>query len=76
MENQIHTATVTHTTQNGRYRVVFERAASSTNGILGWKVESNSDSKNDALADAEWLKLGAEAMTMAATEQPEEAKHE
>ena len=38
MENQ----EVTHITQNGKYRIVIERAAS-TKGIDGFKVEANGD---------------------------------
>lgn len=38
MENQL----VTHITQNGKYRIVFEQAAS-TKGVLGFKVEANGD---------------------------------
>jgi len=34
---------VIHTYPNSRYKVVFERSASSTKGIDGFKVEANGD---------------------------------
>ncbi len=55
MENQL----VTHISQNSRYRIVIERAAS-TKGTLGFKVESNSDSLEDVKSDVKILKLAAE----------------
>jgi len=57
MENQ----TVTHITQNGRYRVVFERSA--TKGVIGYKVESNGDDLDKTFEDAVKLKLNAELQT-------------
>ena len=38
---------VRHTTINGKYRIVLERAAS-TKGIIGVKVEANGDSLVDS----------------------------
>jgi hypothetical protein len=58
MENQ----TVTHQNVGQRYRLVIERAAS-TKGVLGYKIEVNSDSANDALSDIRNLKVLVEEMT-------------
>ena len=33
-----------------RYKLVLERAAS-TKGVIGWKIEVNSDSKKEAIDD-------------------------
>jgi len=40
--------------KNGRYRVVFEQAAS-TKGIIGFKVEANSDNLQEALQQSEMM---------------------
>ncbi len=58
MENQV----VTHITQNGKYRIVIERAAS-TKGVDGFKVEANGDEIGQVEADANRLY----AIAMAAT---------
>jgi len=63
---------VEHITINGKHRIVLERAASSTKNILGWKIETNSDDRDVALVDIEYLKAKVEVMTV----QPEEVKHE
>ena len=47
MENQ----EVKHYQVNGKYRVVFEKAASA-NKIDGFKIEVNADSKAEAMAEA------------------------
>lgn len=47
MENQ----TVNHITINGRYRIVFEKAAGVKTGD-GFKVEANSDDLEEAQRDA------------------------
>ena len=61
MENQ--TATVTYITQHGRYRVVIMRAASTSKGVLGYKVEANGDTLDVVVRDAMSLKGAAENMT-------------
>lgn len=58
MENQ----TVTHITLNNRYRIVIERAAS-TKGVDGYKIEANSDTMEEVVASARYLKEQAEKMT-------------
>ena len=55
MENQ----TVMHITQNSRYRIVIERAAS-TKGTLGYKVEVNGDVLSQVKLDVQVLKQDAE----------------
>ena len=50
MENQ----EVRHITENGKYRVVFEKAASA-NKIDGFKVEANGDDITNTFADAKTL---------------------
>jgi len=55
-------STVTHITQNTRYRVVLERSA--TKGIIGYKVEANSDNLIEVIKDAEQLKAGAEKLAV------------
>jgi len=42
---------VKHYQVNGKYRIVFEQAAS-TKGVLGFKVEVNSDSIEEARKEA------------------------
>lgn len=53
------TTNVIHQTINGKYRVTFDRGA--TKGIIGYKVEANADTKEEALADAIDLKRRAQA---------------
>jgi hypothetical protein len=52
MDNQI----VTHITQNGKYKIQYEQAA--TKGIIGFKVEANNDDLLQCRLDASEL-LGA-----------------
>ncbi len=54
MENQV----VTHITQNGRYRIVIERAA--TKGIDGFKIEANGDEIDSVKTDIENLYIYAQ----------------
>lgn len=53
---------VKHYTINGKYRIVFEQAAS-TKGIIGFKVEANGDDEDTVRAEAgkllEWAKTRA-----------------
>ena len=58
MENQI----VTHITQNGRYRLVLERAAS-TKGVDGFKIEANGDDIDCVRKDALTLFQIAQGIT-------------
>lgn len=44
MEKTMDEQKVIHITMNSQYRIVIERAASSTKGIDGFKVEANGDS--------------------------------
>jgi hypothetical protein len=53
---------VRHYQVNGRYKVVFEQAAS-TKGVIGIKVESNGDNFADTMADAE--RMFTEALSYA-----------
>ncbi len=62
--------TVTHITQNGRYRMVIERAAS-TKRVDGFKVEANGDTMQDVMNDAQQLYEAAEAMTFVEKAIPE-----
>ncbi len=55
MDNSI----TTHITQNGKYRIVIERAAS-TKGTLGYKIEANNDDLSLLAVDIESLKAEAE----------------
>ncbi len=55
---------VRHYTINGRYRVTIERAASSTKGIDGFKVEANGDSFVEVLQDADKLYAALREKTM------------
>jgi len=48
------TEEVKHITLNGKYRIVFEQAAS-TKGTLGFKVEANGDDLNQVELDAQVL---------------------
>ncbi len=41
---------VVHTTENGKYKVQFEQAA--TKGVLGFKVEANSDDIEKCKSDS------------------------
>ena len=45
---------------NERYKCIFEKAASSTKQIDGFKVEANSDDADEAMRDA--VKLYKEAL--------------
>ncbi len=47
-----------------RYRVTFERAASSTKGVIGFKCEANGDNAAETFSEAEALKLKAEIATL------------
>jgi len=58
MENQ----EVTHITQNGKYRIVIERAAS-TKGIDGFKVEANGDDMSNLEMDIRLLYGKAKDLT-------------
>jgi hypothetical protein len=53
---------VTHQTINGKYRIQFEQVGSAK-GIVGFKVEANSDDIGEAQRDAlellNWAKLHA-----------------
>jgi len=51
---------VRHITENGKYRIVFEQAAS-TKGTIGFKVEVNGDIKEDVEAEATELLSYAKA---------------
>lgn len=62
--------TVTHITENGRYRIMIERAAS-TKGIDGFKVEANGDSMEDVAADANALYETAKRLTHVQIPAPE-----
>ena len=62
---------ITHITQNSRYRIVIERAASSTKQIDGFKVEANGDTMQDVMNDAQQLYEAAEAMTFVEKAIPE-----
>lgn len=55
MENQI----VTHITQNGRYRVKLERAAS-TKGVIGYVIEVNGDDIPQVLSDIDFMRSEVE----------------
>lgn len=46
--------TVTHISENQRYRIVIERAAS-TKGVTGVKIEANGDSIGEVAKDTETL---------------------
>jgi len=50
--------TVTHITQNGKYRIVFEQAAS-TKGVVGFKCEVNGDDLNGVQTEAEIMLVWA-----------------
>jgi len=54
---------------DGKYRVVFEQAAS-TKGVIGFKVEANSDNLQEALQQSEmmldWAKQKAPNLGMEA----------
>jgi len=50
--------TVTHITQNGKYRVVFEQATS-TKGVIGFKVEANGDDLTSVQTEAEIMLVWA-----------------
>ena len=39
---------IKHTIENGKYKIQIERAASSTKGIDGFKIEVNSDNLKEA----------------------------
>ena len=54
---------VIHITQNNRYRIMFERAASSTKGVDGFKVEANGDNLKEVEKDALRLYLYARGCT-------------
>ena len=54
--------TVTHITQNGRYRIVIERAAS-TKGVDGFKVEANGDIMGEVQSEIEQLYAHAITVT-------------
>ena len=56
------TEEVRHYQIGTKYRVVIEQAAS-TKGILGWKVEVNSDSKSEVIGDAHWLMAEVQKLT-------------
>jgi len=43
---------------NGKYRVVFEQAAS-TKGVIGFKVEANGDDVNSVQTEAEIMLVWA-----------------
>lgn len=47
--------TIIHINKDSKYKVVFERAASSTKQIDGFKVESNGDELTKTLEDAHAL---------------------
>ena len=51
---------------NGRFKVVFERAAS-TKGIDGFKVEANADTLEEVTREAECLYAAAIRVTKAVT---------
>lgn len=55
-------STVTHITQNGRYQIEIERAA--TKGILGYKIKANGDEILQTIKDAEQLKKEAEKLAI------------
>ena len=55
-------STVTHITQNGRYQIEIERAA--TKGILGYKIKANGDDLLQTIKDAEQLKKEAEKLAI------------
>jgi len=55
-------STVTHITQNGRYQIEIERAA--TKGILGYKIKTNGDDLLQTIKDAEQLKKEAEKLAI------------
>lgn len=59
---------ITHQTINGKYRMVFEQAAS-TKGVLGFKVEANDDDESVCINKAMFLL--AEAQKMAKNFAPE-----
>lgn len=54
---------ITHITINGKYRIVFEEAASATKGRLGFKVEANSDNIDEVKVYAENLLKFAQEKT-------------
>lgn len=58
--------TVTHINQNQKYRMVIERAA--VKGVDGFKVEANSDSRDDAENDVALLYAAAKELTTGITE--------
>ena len=58
---------VTHVTENGKYRMVIKRAAS-TEGVLGYKVEANSDNIDHVAEDIAVLKMQAERIAGATPE--------
>ena len=53
--------------ENGKYRMVIERAAS-TKGVLGYKVEANSDNIDHVAEDITILKMQAERIAGATPE--------
>ena len=57
---------IRHITENGKYRMVIERAAS-TKGIDGFKVEANGDIKEQVLLDVLSLYKEAIELTKVAT---------
>ena len=58
LQGQEKSNTQTNITLNGKYRVVFEKAASA-NKIDGFKVEANGDVLEEAFADAQKLYFNA-----------------
>jgi ribosomal protein S3 len=49
---------IIHQTINGKYRVVFEQAAS-TKGVIGFKVEANGDDLTSVQTEAEIMLVWA-----------------
>jgi hypothetical protein len=62
---------VTYITQNGKYRIMIERAAN-TKGIDGFKVEANGDIMGEVEADVSRLYAYAMAITFPAASKIED----